>query len=189
MFALEEGEDAVFVDVRRHPGVDAVAGQGQGTALAIAVDEIQWGHRTVPEQFRVFEFLCVRTEVFQEVVARPGGDGGHGGVVEASDAVGHLIDGAVAAAGVQAQFLAGLCQGAGQGGGVAGAVGEEGQGLDVVPLAQLLRHGLDALDTAALAGFGVDDEDMSHTRFSFLLVSTGCGQSSLLGVQKPSFKV
>ena len=165
--ALEEGEDAVLVDVRRHPGIDAVAGQGQGTALAVAVDEIQGGHRAVPELFRVFEFLRVRAEVFQEVVARPGGDGGHGGVGETGDAVGHLVDGAVTAAGVQAQLLAGLRQGTGQGGGVAGAVGQEGQGLDVVPLTQLLRQGLDALDAAALTGFGVDDEDMSHTRVLF----------------------
>ena len=50
---------------------------------------------------------------------------------------------------------------------MAGAVGQEGQSFDVVALSQLLCQGLDALDTAALTGFGVDDEDMSHTRVLF----------------------
>ena len=50
---------------------------------------------------------------------------------------------------------------------MAGAVGQEGQSFDVVALSQLLCQGLDALDTAALTGFGVDDEDMSRTRVLF----------------------
>ena len=61
--ALNQREDAVLVDVRCHPSINAIAGQGQGTALAVAVDEIQGGHGAVPQLFRIVEFLSVCAEV------------------------------------------------------------------------------------------------------------------------------
>ena len=61
--ALNQWEDAVLVDVRCYTGINAVAGQSQGTALAVAVDEIQGDHGAVPQLFRIVEFLSVCAEV------------------------------------------------------------------------------------------------------------------------------
>lgn len=75
--------------------------------------------------------------------------------------------GAVAAAGVQAQRLASLCQGTSQSGGSGRGHGSGESESRCGGAAPAAPPGLDALDTAALTGFGVDDEDMSHTRVLF----------------------
>ena len=94
--------------------VDARAGDRQAV-FAVAVDEVERCHVTVPQVFRVKkQRLGVLTEVFKEIVARADGDAGHRGVGKARDAVGDLVDRAVAAAGVKADIVARLRNGARQ---------------------------------------------------------------------------
>ena len=80
--------------------VQCILTKKQGHA-AVDVDGVHGELRPVPQVLRVPELLQIVAEVLEEVVAGAHGDGGHGGVVVADDAVGHLVDGAVAAAGVE----------------------------------------------------------------------------------------
>ena len=153
----------------RHLGVNAVAGDGEAVP-PVAVDEVQREYRAVPQVFRVPELLQVRPEVFQEVVAGPGGNTGHGGVGKARQAVGHLGDGAVPAAGVDSQCRAALRQAAGHLRGAAGPVRQHAGAVQPVKGAQAVRH---LVDTGGLVPFpraGVDNEDVTHGQAPFCLI-------------------
>ena len=85
-------------------------------------------------------------------------------VVVADDAVGHLVDGAVAAAGIESQLLAALAQAAGDLRGVALLLGQQALHLQPVILPQLLRHVIDLLAAVGLARRGIDDENVLHSK-------------------------
>lgn len=87
--------------------VDARAGDRQAVTPA-AVDEVERLRFAVPEIFCVKEPFVVRAEVFEKIVARADGDAGHRGVGIARDAVGDLIDRAVAAAGIEPHLFSAL---------------------------------------------------------------------------------
>ena len=147
-----------------HPCINAGAGDGQGDA-PVDVDGVYGELGSVPQIFGIPEFLHIlRAKVFQEVVAGSHGDDGHGGIVVADDAVGHLVDGAVAAAGVESQFLTALAQAAGDLRGVALLLGQQALHLQSVLLPQLLRHIIDLLAAVGLARRGIDDENVLHSK-------------------------
>ena len=128
-------------------------------------------------------------EVLQEVVAGAHGDAGHGGVGEADDPVGHLVDGAVAAAGVEPQVLPGLGHGAGGLGGVARPLGEDALHLQAVAGLKALGHLHQLHRGVPLPGGGIDDEYMLHCSRSYftqtVLVLRPCGpQLSILLCQR-----
>ena len=94
--------------------VDARAGDRQAV-FAVAVDQIKRRHIAVPQVFRVQKKRQgVLAEVFEEIVARTDGDAGHRGIGKARNAVGDLVDRPVAAAGVKADIVARLRNGARQ---------------------------------------------------------------------------
>ena len=116
----------------------------------------------VPQVLRVPELLHVRAEVFQKVVARAGGDAGHGGVGKARNAVCHLADGAVAAAGVKADGFTRLRQLPGHVRGTAGAVRQHAGAVQTVLVPQPVRHLIDAGPLVLFSRAGVDDENVLH---------------------------
>ena len=102
------------------------------------------------------------SEVFEEVVARAGGDHRHGGVFVPGEAVCRLVKGAVPAADIEAHRLPGLRQGAGQGLCGPGAVRQQAGDLQVVGGGQALCHGLEPGGPVPLPGAGVDEKDVLH---------------------------
>ena len=90
-------------DTGVHPGAHHVDAQ-----LAVAVDEIEWGLRAGGQGLQVIEQRAVvRPENLQKVVPCPLGDVGNGHMAVSSRPVNHLVQGAVAAAGVDPYRLAG----------------------------------------------------------------------------------
>ena len=144
-----------------HTGIDAGAGDGQRHA-AIDIDGIHGELRAVPKILRVPEFFGVVAKILQEIIARAHGNDGHGGVVVADDAVGHLVYRAVAAAGVKAQILAAFAQLLGQLRGVALLFCQDAVDVQAVPVAQLIGHIIDVLPAVRLARRGIYDENMLH---------------------------
>ena len=144
-----------------HTGVDAGAGDGQRHA-AIDINGIHRELRAVPEVLGVPEFLGIIAEILQEVVARAHGDHGHGGVVVADDAVGHLVYRAVAAAGIEPQILAAFAQLSGQLRGMTLLLRQDTLDVQVVLTAQPVGHIVDLLPAVRLASRGIDDENMLH---------------------------
>ena len=128
----------------------------------LQVDEVQGEVRPVPQVLRVGELGGVRAEVFEEVVARAGGDHRHGGIGIPGDAVRRLVKGAVPAADIEAQRLPGLRQGAGQGLRGPGAVRQQAGDLQPVGGGQALCHGLEPGGPVPLPGAGVDQKDVLH---------------------------
>ena len=145
-----------------HPGVDAGAGDGQGDA-SVDVNGVHGKPGAVPQVFRILKKGRAITEVLQKIVAGAHGDHRHGGVVIADDAVGYLVGGPVAAAGVEPQLLPAFAQLAGQFGGVSLILGEDALHLQSVLLPQSLRHVIDTLPAVVLAGVGIDDKNMLHS--------------------------
>ena len=129
---------------------------------AVALDGVQGELGAVEKILRVGEQGGGVPEVLQEVVAGAHGDAGHGGVGEADDPVGHLVDGAVAAAGIEPQVLPGLGHGAGGLGGVARPLGEEALHLQAVAGLEALGHLHQLHRGVPLPGGGIDDEYMLH---------------------------
>ena len=160
-FAVQNGAFAVFMYVPGHPGVDAGAGDGQGHP-AIDVDGVHGELGAVPQVLGVPELVHIAAEVFQEVVAGAHGDHAHGGVVIADDAVCHLVDGAVAAAGVKPQGLPGLTELLGDLGGVALFFGEDALHVQTVSRPQVIGHFIDPLAAVIFPRGGVDDKDVLH---------------------------
>ena len=159
--AVEQGAFAVFMYVRRDARVDARAGDCKRIA-PVDLDDIHREDRPVPEIFHIAELLKVVAEVLEQVVARADGDHRHGGVVEAEDAVGDLVGRPVAAAGVKPQLAALFTELARNFRRVALLLGEDALHVQLMLLAQLLRHVIDPLAAVLLAGGGVDDKDMLH---------------------------
>ena len=162
-----------------HPGVNAGAGDGQGDA-PVDVDGVHGELGAVPQVLRIGEQRRRTAEVLQEVVAGAHGDHGHGGVVVADDAVGHLVDGAVAAAGVEPQLLAAVAQPAGQLGGMALLLGEDTLHIQPVLLPQGVRHVVDPVPAVVLTGVGIDDKNVFHSNIPseeyFSLLYQCCGK-------------
>ena len=92
---------------KRDARIQARAGDRQAVTPA-AVDEVERLRFAVPEIFCVEELFVVRAEVFEKIVARADGDAGHRGVGIARDAVGDLIDRAIAAAGIEPHIFSAL---------------------------------------------------------------------------------
>ena len=151
------------MDALCHLGVDAATGDGQATA-PVAVDEVQGKYGPVPQVFRVPEFLHVRSEILQKIVPGAAWDTGHGGVGKPRQTVGRLGDGAIAAAGVEAQFLAALRQTAGHLRGAAGAVRQHTGAVQAVEAPQAVRHLVNTGGLVPFPGTGIDDEDVTHKR-------------------------
>ena len=151
----------------RHTGVNAAARDGK-TLAAIAVDEIQLPFLAVPQVFHVCESGGVRAEIFQKIVAGAGGDAGHGGVGKPGDAVGHLADSAIPAAGIEPERFAGLRQPPGHLLGAAGALGQQALALQTVLRPQEVRHLIDPACLIFFPRVGVDDKDVPHESSSFL---------------------
>ena len=160
--AGEKGGVPQLMDALGHPGVDAAAGDGEAVP-AVALDEVQGELGPVPEVLRVREAGGVGAEVLQEVVAGADGDAGHGGVGEARETVGHLVHGAVAAAGVDPDLLPGLRQPSRHVDGPAGALRQKAVHAEAVLLPQGLRHGVDPAGLVLLPRLGVHDENVPHT--------------------------
>ena len=147
--------------------VDACAGDRQAV-FAVAVDEVERRHVAVPQVFRVEEQrLGVLTEVFKEIVARADGDAGHRGVGKARDAVGDLVDRAVAAAGVKADIVARLRDRARQSRRVPARLGEHALNVQIVISFQRLGHRVDALTAVLLPRCGVDDKNVLQEAHSY----------------------
>ena len=144
-----------------HPCVDAGAGDGQGNA-AVDVDGVYGELGAVPQVLRVPELLQIVAEVLEKVVAGANGDDGHGGVVVADDAVGHLVDGAVAAAGVEPQLLAAVTHPPGDLRGVALLLRQDALDVQIVLCPQRIRHIVYLLAAVRLARSGIDDENVLH---------------------------
>ena len=104
--AVQNGTLAELMDILGHPCVNAGAGDGHGDAV-VDLNGVQRELRTVPQVFGVPELVHMITEVLKEIVACADGNNAHGGIVEANNAVGHLVQGAVPAAGVDSNFLPG----------------------------------------------------------------------------------
>ena len=160
--AVQNGALAEIMYVPGHPGVDAGAGDGQGHP-AIDVDGVHGELGAVPQVLGVPELVQVVAEVFQKVVAGAHRDHAHGGVVVADDAVCHLVDGAVAAAGVKPQGLPGLTEFLGDLGGVALFFGEDALHVQTVSRPQMLSHFIDPLAAVIFPRSGVDDKDVLHS--------------------------
>ena len=149
------------MDILGHPCVNAGAGNGQGNAV-IDLDGIYGKLRPVPQILRILELGHVLAEVFQKIVAGTYGDHGHSGVIVANDAVGHLVYGAIAAAGIKAQLLAGLTEFFGQLCCVALTLGEDALHIQIMPGAQSISHVVNTLAAVGLAGRGIDNKNMFH---------------------------
>ena len=145
-----------------HPGVDTGAGDGQGDA-PVDVDGVHREPGPVPQVFRVLKKCRAIAEVFQKIVAGTHRDHRHGSVVITDDAVGHLVGGPVAAAGVEPQLLTAFAQLAGQLSGVALILGKDTLHLQSVLIPQGIRHVIDTLPAVVLTGVGIDDKNMFHS--------------------------
>ena len=139
--------------------VDARAGDRQAVTPA-AVDEVERLRLAVPEIFRIEKLFVVRAEVFEKIVARADGDAGHRGVGIARDAVGDLIDRAVAAAGIEPHLFSALGKTARERGRVADRRGEHTLYVQTVFFPQRLRHRVDALAAVVLTGRRIDDKNV-----------------------------
>ena len=159
--AVQNGAFTELVDILGHPCVNAGAGNGQGDTV-IDLDGIYGKLRPVPQILRVPELLHITAEILEEVVAGADGDDAHSGVIVANDAVGHLVYGAIAAAGIKAQLLAGLTEFFGQLCCVALALGEDALHIQIMPGAQGISHVVNTLAAVGLAGRGIDDKNMFH---------------------------
>ena len=124
------------------------------------VDEVERLRFAVPEIFCVKEPFVVRAEVFEKIVARADGDAGHRGVGIARDAVGDLIDRAVAAAGIEPHLFSALGKTARERGRVADRRGEHTLYVQTVLFPQRLRHRVDALAAVVLTGRRIDDKNV-----------------------------
>ena len=167
--ASEGGGVGDPVDAVRHLGVNPVAGDGEAVP-AVALDQVQGELRSVPEVLRIGELLRVRAEILQKVIPRAGWNRGHRRVVKARNSARHLMDGAVAAAGVDPHRAAALGQAPGHLPGPAGAVGQQALALQAVPPAQRVRHGVHPGGLVPLARVGVDDPYMAHGAPSLMFV-------------------
>ena len=173
-----------------HLGVEAGAGHGQGQT-AVAVDGVQGEAGAVPQVLRLLEEGSRVPEVAQEVVARAHGDAGHGGAAPSGDAVGHLVDRAVAAAGVDPQRLSPLRQRPRGLHGVTGALGEDALHIQAVADGQGLGHVHHTGGAVLFPGGGIDDKYVLHfsrpSLFSFCKLSRVILPQPAYGGPPPSF--
>ena len=103
-------------------------------------------------------------EVFQEVIAGAHGDHGHGRVVVADNAVGHLVGGAVTAAGVEPQLLTAVAQPLGDLCGVPLFLGQDALHIQIMLCPQGLCHVVYLLAAVSFARRGIDDENVLHRK-------------------------
>ena len=167
--AVQQRHGGELVHVARDARIQTRAGDRQALA-AVAVDQVDLLHVSVPQVFRVGELFGVRAEVFEEVVSRPDGYAGHRRVGKARNAVGDLVGGAVAAAGVKAHRAARLGNAAGEGHRMARRAGEHALHVQPVVVFQLFCHGVNARTAVLLPGGGIDDKNMLHREPSCLQV-------------------
>jgi hypothetical protein len=176
--------------VVRHLGVEAGAGHRQGQP-SVAVDGVQGEGGAVPQVFRVREQRGLVPEILQEVVARAHGDAGHGGIFISSHAVGGLVGGPVAAAGVDPQRLSPLRQRPRGLHGVTGALGEDALHIQAVADGQGLGHVHHTGGAVLFPGGGIDDKYVLHfsrpSLFSFCKLSRVILPQPASGGPPPSF--
>ena len=146
-----------------HPGVDAGTCDGQGDT-SVDVNGVHGELGAVPQIFGVAEFVQIVAEVFQEVIAGAHGDHGHGRVVVADNAVGHLVGGAVTAAGVEPQLLTAVAQPLGDLCGVPLLLGQDALHIQIMLCPQGLCHVVYLLTAVSFARRGIDDENVLHRK-------------------------
>ena len=159
--AVQNGTLAELVHIACHPCVNAGAGDGHGDAV-VDLNSVQRELRTVPQVFGVPELVHMITEVLKEIVACSDGNNAHGGIAEANNAVGHLVQGAVAAAGVKPQVFPGLAELAGQLRGVTLPLSQDALDVQTMIEPQRVGHVIYALAAVGFACRGIDDENMLH---------------------------
>ena len=133
-----------------------------GAPAAVAVDEVDGALTAVKQRVKVAVHIRLLAEHAAEVVARAGGEGADRNVRKLRRAAHALVEGAVAAAGVHAQMLAG--------GGLRTNLGRRvHRGARDVYLklpAALGKRGLhlcpDGIRRVVPAGRGIDDKNMLH---------------------------
>ena len=139
------------------------------TVTAVAVDNVDRVLEAVQQRARIAIEIHLVAEHAAEIVAGAGGEWGDGNVPAADRAADALVEGAVSAAGVGADVLAGRCLGLYLFGRV------QRRACDVyliLPLARgkgLFDLGANLACTILAAGSGVDDEQMLHI---FILIPT-----------------
>ena len=139
------------------------------TVTAVAVDNVDRVLEAVQQRARIAIEIHLVAEHAAEIVAGAGGEWGDGNVLAADRAADALVEGAVSAAGVGADVLAGRCLGLYLFGRV------QRRACDVyliLPLARgkgLFDLGANLACTILAAGSGVDDEQMLHI---FILIPT-----------------
>ena len=163
--AVQQRAFTVLVHVGRHAGIEAGAGDGQGDA-AVDIDGIEGKGGTVPQVLRIGKQRLMVAKILEEIVARADGDDGHGGVVVADDAVGHLVDGTVTAAGIETQLLACLTELTGQLSGVPLLAGQDALNIQPVLFPQGIGHVVDLLAAVLLTCVGIDDKHVFHWKTS-----------------------
>ena len=126
-------------------------------------------HRASKKRFEIAEEILLRAEHAAEVVARPGGEGADRRVGHPHDAGSALVEGAVAAAGVDAQRLPVR----GLGADFLRGIQRRLRDIDLDFLLRALGKGGHDLRTDEIAPVpaardGIDDKQMFHLYFAFL---------------------
>ena len=154
----------ILVHLGADARVDADRADVERVAPA-ALDDVKGAHLAVHEIGKVEKARLFLAEHLDEVVARAAGEMRHGDVAAADCAVDALVERPVAAAGIHPQLLAG--------GRLSGDLGTRvhgrGRDIDLVSVltaleceTRLLGH---VFAPVLAAGDGIDDEQMSHSKF------------------------
>ena len=158
--AADQRQVLVALDRGADPRVDADGTDGQAVILA-HLDQIQQTFLRVQQTLHIGKGLGVR-EVFDEIVAGAAGIVRHGQVLRAGRAADHLVEGAVAAAGVDADLLAGGRRLAGDGAAVAGLFRDPDGVVQPVGLAERTDRGAELYGLIVLPRRWIDDEQVLH---------------------------
>ena len=158
--AAAEGQPAEFGDAVGHLSVQPGGADGRGDAL-FGLYQVDVHGRAAHHPLKVEEWLSA-AEVANEVVAAAAGDAAHRRVGAPPNAPQHLVEGAVASAGVQPHLLPCLGLLGGQFHGMARVFGEQYLVVRAKLLCRVddLRHQRAA--GVRFAGNGVDDEHVPH---------------------------
>lgn len=156
--AVEEGKPFILGHIRADPGVQTHGADVQAQ-IAVAADHVKPGFLRVHQPLQIEEGFRL-AEYFHKVIAAAAAVYGDSGVVESGCAGGHLVEGAVTAAGVDAHFFAGF-------GGFPGDPAALPRGLGY--LNAVVKALTDPINFRGVfsgvipaAGSGIDDEQMLH---------------------------